>query len=113
MNRLNRVEESIVKTFIHLIITDYRKAIQKIILFGSRARGVARPSSDYDLLIITNEKDPVIKEKLYGEAYEFFLSSLADISLKITSESDWKTMKHRNSHFYKIIKKEGITLWTQ
>ena len=55
MNRLNRVEESIVKTFIHLIITDYRKAIQKIILFGSRARGVARPSSDYDLLIITNE----------------------------------------------------------
>lgn len=31
----------------------------KIILFGSRARGDAQPESDYDLLIIKDTADPV------------------------------------------------------
>ena len=29
---------------------------QKIVLFGSRARGTARPNSDYDILIIQNTR---------------------------------------------------------
>lgn len=31
---------------------------QQIILFGSRARGEARPDSDYDLLIVEDERRP-------------------------------------------------------
>jgi len=34
---------------------------RKIILFGSRARGGARPDSDYDLLVVTDDETPSVK----------------------------------------------------
>lgn len=39
----------------------------RIILFGSRARGDARPDSDYDLLVIkdTTERTPVLERAAY------------------------------------------------
>ena len=41
---------------------------QRIILFGSRARGDARPDSDVDLLVITDSKEPRYRRAvpLYG-----------------------------------------------
>ena len=41
---------------------------QRIILFGSRARGVARPDSDVDLLVIADSQQPRCKRSgpLYG-----------------------------------------------
>jgi uncharacterized protein len=32
--------------------------IEKIVLFGSRARGQARPESDYDLLVVKRSDEP-------------------------------------------------------
>ena len=32
--------------------------IRRIILFGSRAKGLARPDSDYDLLVVADLADP-------------------------------------------------------
>jgi len=40
--------------------------IDKIILFGSRARGDYREESDYDILIVTKEKLDWKKERVYG-----------------------------------------------
>ena len=34
---------------------------QKVVLFGSRARGNARPDSDYDLLVIESSSQPRTK----------------------------------------------------
>ena len=31
---------------------------ERIVLFGSRARGTARPTSDFDLLVIKDSKEP-------------------------------------------------------
>ena len=34
---------------------------EKLILFGSRARGVGGPGSDYDILIVKGEPDPALR----------------------------------------------------
>jgi predicted nucleotidyltransferase len=34
---------------------------RKVILFGSRARGDARPDSDHDLLVIVDDDTPMMK----------------------------------------------------
>jgi predicted nucleotidyltransferase len=42
---------------------------EKLVLFGSRARGRNRPGSDYDILIIKTEPDPALRRTgpLYRE----------------------------------------------
>jgi uncharacterized protein len=42
---------------------------QQIILFGSRARGDFRPDSDYDLLIVVDDKDESRCFELAGKAH--------------------------------------------
>ena len=53
-----------------LILAVDRDRIQKIILFGSRARGDARPDSDYDLLVVFRDLKPgerhAVLVALYG-----------------------------------------------
>lgn len=41
------------------ILTGTGQPIRKIILYGSRAQGTARPDSDFDVLVV--EADPVVK----------------------------------------------------
>jgi predicted nucleotidyltransferase len=45
---------------LHEIVARLVKAVdpEKLILFGSRARGGAAPSSDYDIMIVKSEPDP-------------------------------------------------------
>jgi uncharacterized protein len=35
----------------------YGERIERVVLFGSRARGDARPDSDYDVAVFLNEPD--------------------------------------------------------
>ncbi|MEM0480874.1 MAG: nucleotidyltransferase domain-containing protein, partial [Candidatus Aenigmatarchaeota archaeon] len=51
MKELQKIKEIILN-----IAKEMNIEIDKIILFGSRARGDYREDSDYDLLIITKEK---------------------------------------------------------
>ena len=47
-------------TLLNEVITRIRRVLhpERIVLFGSRARGEARPGSDYDLLVIQESDQP-------------------------------------------------------
>ena len=72
----------------------------KLILFGSRARGDAREESDWDLLILLDEKD--VNGDVFGAfAYPYF-------SPKIYSYKEWA--KRKGTPFYNNVNKEGVVL---
>jgi len=50
---------------------------EKVILFGSRARGDARPNSDYDLLVIEESNEP-----RYRRAAPLYVA-LADLPVEV------------------------------
>lgn len=50
--------------------------VHGIVLFGSRARGTARPDSDWDVAVVVDDaaaRDPQVAEALSDVAYEFIL----------------------------------------
>jgi len=83
---------------------------EKVILFGSQARGDAREDSDWDLLVLLNkEKKRYEDEDIYGYPFaEIGLKYKTYISVKIYTENDWK--KRKPTPFYKNIEKEGIEI---
>jgi len=80
----------------------------RIILYGSRARGDARKDSDWDFLVIVDDKDYSfeLKEKVWEAIYLLKFDLEEDISVFVKSRSH--VWKFQLSPYYQHIQMEGI-----
>ena len=82
---------------------------ERMILFGSQARGDYREDSDWDLLLLLDKpkKEEIDDEK----AFQFVLMGWdygTYLSIKIYTVNDWKKRKY--SPFYENVINEGIEI---
>lgn len=59
-------------------------------LYGSRARGDARPDSDYDLLILLDKEKITMQDRDYS--YQFFMNGLdsgSEVNAHTYTKNDW------------------------
>jgi antitoxin ChpS len=70
----------------------YGRNLRGVYLFGSRARGDAKPFSDVDLAIVVSDSARGGAEvaDLSGIAYEVFLQTGAEIQPWVFSTSEWE-----------------------
>jgi len=78
--------KQVLDTFVDHLYNKLDKKIVSIILYGSVARGTARPDSDLDLLIVM-KKAP--------ESYFERLEPISAIIIKLRNEHHWKTLEER------------------
>lgn len=84
---------------------------QKIILFGSRARGDARPDSDYDLLLIEPSDQPRHRRAARYRRALIGLAPAKDILVWTPEEvAEWRDVPNA---FITAAIKEGIVLYEQ
>ena len=84
---------------------------EKVILFGSQARGNALEDSDWDVLVLLN------KEKITYNDENAFAYPFAEIgwnygtyiSVKVYTEKEW--LSRSFTPFYHNIRKEGIVIY--
>ncbi|MEW5767197.1 MAG: nucleotidyltransferase domain-containing protein [bacterium] len=107
------MEDKILDNFTERLISDFGSDILKIILFGSRAKGIAAPYSDYDLLLVLRERDRRIIDQIYDQVTDFLLDYGVDISLKIYSEEDFEKKLLMRIPFIMEVTKTGKLLWTK
>ena len=71
----------------------------KIFLFGSRANGNAHEESDWDILILTQDRpDTNIKTKVHNAVFPISVNIAAHIDTIIVSETDW----NKNPGYYSL-----------
>ena len=78
-------------------------------LYGSRARGDARPDSDYDLLILLDKDQITSSDFKYSHA--FFWNGLAvneEVNAHLYTKSDWS--KWRCAPFNENVEEDKIVL---
>jgi predicted nucleotidyltransferase len=83
---------------------------ERVILFGSQARGDARPDSDWDLLVLLNKEKRNFNEDYDNFAYPFAEIGLkynALINAKIYTIKDWET---HPSFFRYNVEQDGIEI---
>ena len=91
----------------------YGEHLQKIILYGSRARGDFREDSDYDIMILT-DLDEFLQKKyqkdLFYMTYDFSLDHDVDIK-PIAKEGKFFMHWVEDYPFYRNIQQEGVVLY--
>ena len=83
----------------------------RMILFGSQARGDARPDSDWDLLVLLNKEGKITFEEdaTYGYPFDKIGWNFGvAVNTLLYSTEDWD--KRKITPFYKNVEKEGIEI---
>jgi predicted nucleotidyltransferase len=83
---------------------------EKVILFGSQARGDARPDSDWDLILILNSNSTNLDDEI---KYSYPFTKLGwtyntDFNVLLYSKNDWENRSFMP--FYKNVINEGIEI---
>jgi len=83
---------------------------EKVILFGSQARGDARQDSDWDLLVLLDKKKKTLEdEDIYGFPFDKIGWNYGvAINTILYSTDEWK--KRKITPFYKNVEAEGIVI---
>lgn len=98
------------------ILTEIKQAVlaidanAELILFGSRARGDNREDSDWDVLVLSNEKpNAKFKQKISDNLFYVGLNNIATIATIIINKENWKNKFNNYPLFYEV-KKDGISI---
>lgn len=91
-------------------ITPVRARIQRLILFGSRARGTHRLDSDYDLLLVVSRKDDALLDVLYEAVMDVLLAHGRLVSLKVFPEQEFARLQALQTPFMEHVNREGIII---
>jgi predicted nucleotidyltransferase len=101
------VEKTILDRFKALLAK--RVNVYKLVLFGSRARGDAEPSSDMDVLVIldgmpTDKDIDYVSDCAWEAGFEYGIVVVPVVYTK----SEWETSPERYSLLALAVEKEGV-----
>lgn len=99
----DRLREEIVHRIVEMIHP------QKIILFGSRVRGDARPESDMDILVIAGSKEP--RYRRAASLYEALSDVLAPMDILVYSPEEVKEWSEVRQAFVTTAVREGKIIY--
>jgi len=84
--------------------------IEKVILFGSVARGEDTEDSDIDILILTknDEDDLKIRKNIYSKVMDVIIETGEYLSVKMRSITHYN--KYIHFSFYANVEKDGLII---
>jgi predicted nucleotidyltransferase len=105
---MNTTERNVIEAFRRLL--SRKLQVDRLVLFGSRARGDAAPDSDMDILVIIDTPAEDIEEYISSCAWEAGFEYGMVIVAVVYSKQEWESGIHRVSLLARAIEMEGIPL---
>ena len=103
---------AILNRFKKRVISELAGQIERIVVYGSYARGEARAYSDLDILIITKDKSAYLESRIRDIAYDIMWEQnfAPLISVEILEKDSFDKLGKLGSSFHRNIQNEGISL---
>lgn len=94
----------------HTLHVQLADQLFQVTLFGSKARGDSRPSSDIDLLVLVREESWPLRAQISTLAADVSLEYNVLIGPRVIGLERWERMKTAHSGLYNNIAAEGVSL---
>jgi predicted nucleotidyltransferase len=101
------VQEQVLQEIARRLISRFTP--RRILLYGSRATGTARPDSDYDLLIVWRDEDPPAARAATVRRALLDLGTPLDIA--VVTPREYERYRNRRVHIVAIADREGRVLY--
>lgn len=98
--------DPIAQEFANKVRRELGDHVKKIILFGSRARGDFQEGSDYDFLVILDEKTKKRKKSVLQVSTDIMNNYFEMAGYIVWDENEWEVKKH--SPLGLNVQKEGV-----
>lgn len=82
--------DAIIETLSRELNQRLRPHLRALWLYGSRARGDAREASDYDVLVIVDEKTPEVRAHILDLQVEILDRYDALVATLLRTEDEWR-----------------------
>jgi predicted nucleotidyltransferase len=101
-------EDPVLKRFRTAVTETYGERVERLVLFGSRARGDAKPDSDYDIAVFIRDHGTLTEEldKLAALTTDILLATGAVISAKPFHAGSYQ----ERTAFMHDLRKDGLDL---
>jgi hypothetical protein len=107
---MNETDKSILEKFRSFLLERVR--VDKIILFGSRARGDAQADSDMDLLLVLHDPPTgEIEDYIHDCAWEAGINHSLVVVPIVYSRQEWEEGPEQSSLLALAVQSEGISVY--
>jgi predicted nucleotidyltransferase len=110
MLALTPEEQSWLEAYRQALHQQFPGLVQDIIIFGSKARGTARPDSDLDLVLILREGDWRLKDAVSLPGYELSIGTNVVPSLQVYTAAEWQQLRAWQSVFREAVERDGVSV---
>ena len=99
----------VVEDFADDIVSVLGDRVERVVLFGSYARGEELPGSDVDVLVVLSEVEEGDRSEVLDVAGEFFWSDDVFFSPKVISKTDLEDKQ--DFSLFQTIEDEGVEVY--
>ena len=108
--QLQENESAALDELVRRLLTETARPVVALWLFGSKARGDARPESDVDVLIVSQDASAATRDAIHLIAARLSLEHNVLLNTHIVSRSRWEEMAVRQATLWRHVQQEGIPL---
>ncbi len=83
----------------------------RVSLYGSRARGDALPSSDYDVLLVTDRPGTDLKLAAADVAERLATDHMVEVSVRVIPACEFERLCASGVAFWRKFAREEVVLW--
>ena len=106
--KLTRDERTWLREYCKALDEQYPGAVQRLLIYGSKARGDSGPESDFDVLLIVNDKAVKQKRQLRWVGYMLSAASSAVPSILAYTENEWAIRERNGSPFQRAVEHDAV-----
>ena len=103
--------KKIINEFVEKSLKSHKKQIERIILFGSFARGDQGKDSDIDILVVVKDDRYSMLRRLSAISFDLMLKYKEYISVKTLSSTEFKKLVAMKSSFIENVISEEVVLY--
>jgi len=108
--RLTADEQVWLDAYCQALKEQYLGMVERMVIYGSKARGDDHPDSDLDVLLIVKNEAAHLKRQLRRIGYELAATSDAVPSILAYTQDEWETRRKNGSPFQQAVERDALAI---